>query len=48
MSYRIIGQPWRYTGAVNVEDCKTTEEVMIKAGLNYEVKKHELIAKNAY
>lgn len=45
MSYRIIGQPWRYTGAVNVEDCKTTEEVMIKAGLNYEVKKHELVAK---
>lgn len=45
MSYRIIGQPWRYTGAVNVEDCKTTEEVMIKAGLNYEVKKHELVVK---
>lgn len=45
MSYRIIGQPWQYTEAVNVEDCKTTKEVMIKAGLNYEVKKHELVAK---
>lgn len=45
MSYRVIGQPWRYAGAVNVEDCKTTEEVMIKASLNYEVKKHELVAK---
>lgn len=45
MSYRVIGQPWRYAGAINVEDCKTTEEVMIKAGLNYEVKKHELVAK---
>lgn len=45
MSYRVIGKPWQYQGAVNVEDCKTTEEVMIKAGLNYEVKKHELVAK---
>lgn len=31
-------------GSVNVQDCKTTEEVMTKAGLNYEVSKCEMVA----
>ena len=45
MSYKVIGKPWQYAGATNVEDCKTSEEVMIKAGLNWDVKKCELVAK---
>lgn len=43
--YNIKGEPFRYKGAVDVSDCKTSEEVMIKAGLNFTVDKCELFAK---
>ena len=45
MAYMIKGAPFRYKGAVNVEDCKTSEDVMRKAQLDWNVAKCELIAK---
>lgn len=45
MSYIIKGAPFRYKGAVNVENCKTAAEVMSVAGLNWQVAKCELVAK---
>ena len=45
MSYAVKGAPFRYRGAINVEDCKTSEDVMIKSGLNWGVEKCELVAK---
>ena len=43
--YVTKGEPWRYRGSHNVEDCKTAEDVMIQAGLNWTVAKCELVAK---
>ena len=43
--YNIKGAPFRYKGAINVEDCKTSQDVMEKAGLDWEVAKCELVAK---
>ena len=34
MSYVVKGAPFRYRGAVNVENCKTAAEVMSAAGLD--------------
>lgn len=45
MAYIIKGAPFRYKGAINVEDCKTSEDVMRKAQLDWNVAKCELIAK---
>ena len=45
MAYFVKGAPFRYKGAVNVEDCKTSADVMQKAGLAWDVAKCELIAK---
>lgn len=45
MSYAIKGAPFRYNGAINVEDCETSADVMKKAGLDWEVAKCELVAK---
>lgn len=45
LAFRIKGVPFRYKGAINVEDCRTAEEVIIKAGLDWEVAKCPLIAK---
>lgn len=45
MAYTVKGMPFRYKGAVNVEDCKTSEDVMSSAGLNWNVSKCELVAK---
>lgn len=45
MAYTVKGMPFRYKGAVNVEDCKTAEDVMSSAGLNWNVSKCELVAK---
>lgn len=45
MSFVIKGVPFRYKGAINVENCKTAEDVMVKAGLDWEVAKCELVAK---
>lgn len=45
MAYMIKGAPFRYKGAVNVEDCRTSEDVMRKAQLDWNVAKCELIAK---
>lgn len=44
MSYIKKGLPW-IKGAKNVEDCKTSKEVMKKAGLDFFVKKCSLVAK---
>ena len=43
--YGIKGAPFRYKGAINVEDCKTSLDVMQKAHLDWEVAKCELVAK---
>lgn len=45
MAYTVKGMPFKYKGAVNVEDCKTAEDVMSSAGLNWNVSKCELVAK---
>lgn len=45
MAYTVKGMPFRYKGAINVEDCKTAEDVMSSAGLNWNVSKCELVAK---
>lgn len=45
MSYVVKGAPFRYRGAVNVENCKTAAEVMSAAGLDWNVAKCELVAK---
>lgn len=43
--FGIKGIPFRYKGAKNVEECTTSEEVIKKAGLDWEVAKCPLIAK---
>lgn len=45
MSYVVKGAPFRYKGAVNVENCKTAADVMSAAGLDWNVAKCELVAK---
>ena len=30
ISFRIKGIPFRYKGAINVEDCETAEDVIVK------------------
>lgn len=45
MAYMVKGAPFRYKGAINVENCKTSAEVMSVAGLDWTVNKCELIAK---
>lgn len=45
MAYNIKGAPWRYSGAIDVSQCTTSEEVMIKAGLDWTTAKCELVGK---
>ena len=45
MGYIAKGAPWRYSGAIDVSQCATSEEVMIKAGLDWDVSKCELVGK---
>lgn len=45
MSYAVKGAPFRYKGAIDVEDCKTAKDVMIKSSLDWNVAKCELVAK---
>ena len=45
MNYAVKGVPWSCDLAKNVEDCKTAEEVMHKAGLDWNVAKCEIVAK---
>lgn len=45
MAYSVKGAPFRYGGAINVENCKTAAEVMAAAGLDWNVAKCELVAK---
>lgn len=45
MSYNVKGKPWSYSGAIDVSQCKTSEEVMTKAGLDWSVSKCELVGK---
>lgn len=42
--YITKGAPWKYRGAHNVENCKTAEDVMRCAGLDWTVAKCELVA----
>ena len=39
------GLPFAYKGAVNVEDCKSSQEVIEKANLNWKVAKSEIYSK---
>lgn len=41
----IKGAPFRYKGAINVQDCETSADVIKKANLDWEVGKCELVAK---
>ena len=43
--YKVKGKPWAYSGAIDVSDCATAKEVMLKAGLNFDVAKCELVGK---
>lgn len=43
--YSTKGKPWLIPGAKNVESCKTSREVMEKAGINFTVDKCPLVAK---
>lgn len=43
--FGITGNPWDCKGSINVSDCKTSEEVLVKAGLNFNVSKCSLVAK---
>ena len=45
MAYVVKGAPFRYSGAINVENCNTAAEVMAAAGLDWNVAKCELVAK---
>lgn len=45
MAYLVKGAPFKYNGAVNVEDCATAAEVIEKAQLDWTVDKCELVAK---
>lgn len=45
MAYAVKGAPFRYSGAINVENCNTAAEVMAAAGLDWNVAKCELVAK---
>lgn len=45
MSFPVKGIPFTYKGVKDVQHCKTAEDVMIEAGLNWEVAKCELVAK---
>ena len=45
MGYNIKGKPWAYSGSIDVSQCSTSEEVMIKAGLNWTTAKCELVGK---
>lgn len=44
MSYIIKNKPWEYRGTHNVENCKTTADVMSAAGLDWTVAKCKLVA----
>lgn len=42
--YNVVGLPWRGKIGIDVKDCSTSEEVLEKAGLNFNVQKCELYA----
>lgn len=48
MTYLVKGVPFRFKGAIDVEDCKSSAEVMQKAGLNWTVDKCEMYANMPY
>lgn len=43
--YGVKYAPFRYNGAINVENCKTAADVISAAGLNWQVEKCPLVAK---
>ena len=43
--YHVNGLPWASGIGTNVSDCKTAQEVMEKAGLDFYVDKCDLVAK---
>lgn len=48
MSYTVKGAPFLFRGVVDVKDCKTSEEVMVKAGLDWEVAKGRTFVEMPY
>lgn len=44
MAYMAKGAPFRYNGAINVEGCITSKEVMEKSGLDFTVEKCRIFA----
>lgn len=46
MNYKIKGEPWNIQGSIDVSDCKTSEEVIEKSGLNYTVKRGKLFVES--
>lgn len=47
-TYTVKGLPWRSGLGKDVSDCKTSEEVLIKSGLNFNVEKCPIMAKMSY
>ena len=43
--FKIKGVPFKHSGAINVSDCETAEDVIKKANLDWNVAKCELVAK---
>ena len=48
MAYLVKGAPFRYNGAVNVEKCTSSQQVMKEAGLDWSVAKCEMFANMPY
>lgn len=42
--FSIKGEPWKVPGSVDVSDCTTVKEVMVKAHLDFKVDKCEMVA----
>jgi len=45
MAYKVAGLPWSNGLGTEVDDCKTSAEVLKKAGLNWSVEKCDLVAR---
>lgn len=43
--FEVKGAPFRYKGSLDVSDCETAKDVIIKAGLDWNVSKCKLVAK---
>ena len=43
--FEVYGLPWGDKMGIDVTDCETSEEVIQKAGINFQVEKCELVAR---